>query len=317
MRCAIVIVNYNGADYLPACLQSLRESHYQPLQILVVDNASTDISVRVVREQFGDVGLLPLKENVGFAAGNNAGIAQVLAHSAHLDAVLLLNPDTVVLPTALGTLAESAVRYPEAVLGPVLLLFPPPHGSNMYGTRVSLWRGRIVDAWSEKASPQQPVVPVHVLSGAALWIPTAVLLEVGGLDPDYFLYYEDTDYALRLERHRVEMLVVPAARVLHRESQATGGKQSASAMYYYVRNRACFVRKFARHRPQRAFFTVYHSIDVMARILRAGMRGDTGMMEGLWQGWREGMRNLGGPRWRPQPRPGKAESRTALHRSVS
>ena len=95
-RVSIVIVNYNGRQWLEACLSSVLESIYGNFGVVLVDNASSDESLQLVRERFPSVSVIASSENLGFAEGSNLGIRAALATPAEY--VVLLNPDTIVEP---------------------------------------------------------------------------------------------------------------------------------------------------------------------------------------------------------------------------
>jgi GT2 family glycosyltransferase len=292
-RFGVVIVNFNGRGYLEECLASLQRSRCQPAATIVVDNASHDGSPDIVASQFPDVVLIRNSENAGFAGGSNIGLCWCLQST--LDAVILLNPDTVLDPSALEALVAGARRHPGALLGPRLLLYSDPTKTNNYGTVISWWRGR-----SARAFRKRPIAPgnderVGVLSGCCILAPREVLLEVGLFDEDYFLYFEDADLAVRAALAGREMWIVPDSRVLHRESSATGGRTSPLAMYYFVRNRHRFVAKFRHGRAVWLAFLAYSTLDLCQRLTRALVAGRLPLAAAVIRGAVDGWRGRTGP----------------------
>ena len=286
-RLGVAIVNFNGREYLPACLASVLASVPPPDLVVVVDNASVDGSAEEIASAFPEVDLVGNAVNTGFTGGSNTGIRRCL--EAGMDVVVLLNPDTVVEPGALAALAEGAARHPRSLVGPRLLMFDDPSVVNTYGTRISWWRGRIAGAL-EGADSSPADRRVGVLSGCCLLLTRDVVDEVGLLAEGYFLYFEDADLAARAAARGFELWVVPASRVLHRESRATGGPASPLANYFFTRNRHRFVTKFKRGRPAWFAFLAYSTADALQRAARAALAGErrkaAAVFAGLWDGWR-------------------------------
>src|SRR5262245_13324392 len=109
-KVAVILVNWNGKADTLACLESLRQDSYVNKQAIVVDNGSTDDSVRVIRDSFPATTLLEAGANLGFTGGNNIGIEHALRSGA--DYIFLLNNDTTVDPSAIFALVQSAEMAP-------------------------------------------------------------------------------------------------------------------------------------------------------------------------------------------------------------
>jgi len=148
---SIVIVNWNVRDLLRRCLHSiLADSHTCPLEIIVVDNGSSDGSVEMVQAEFPDIHLIANAENRGFPAANNQGLAVAQGRYA-----LLLNPDTEVVGDALATLVAFADAHPDVgMVGPQLLY---PDGSIQSSRRrfPTLATGFFESTWLEKYAPRR------------------------------------------------------------------------------------------------------------------------------------------------------------------
>jgi GT2 family glycosyltransferase len=277
MRVGVVIVNYNGARYVAECLRSLRRQSCAPDGVFVIDNASTDGSADLIASEFPEVALVRSASNLGFAGGVNVGIrwCQERGH----DAVLILNPDTVVDTSALEALTSAAIRHPRACLTPLVVRADRPDVVASYAGELVWWRGRVAPRYLGQAARDQPRsdVRIEMANGACVLLPL-VAVEAGGLlDESYFLYFEDTDYFERLGRAGFETWYVPAARVLHHESSATGGRTSRVALYYFIRNRHRFVRKFKRGQPVYFAFLAYAAVDAMRRTVWLALHGSFGL----------------------------------------
>ncbi|HEY3383390.1 MAG TPA: glycosyltransferase family 2 protein [Vicinamibacterales bacterium] len=291
-RASVVIVNFNGLRYITACLDSLLRSTAPPTAVVVVDNASTDGSADTIEARYPQVTLIRHAENLGFTGGANAGIRWCL--HAVCDAILLLNPDAFVEPGAIATLLAASQRHPRALIGPRLVPEDTAATFRGCGPSISWWRGRTTGRLH--TAPPSGDVRVDALSGSCLLLPRSAVEDVGYLDDDYFLYCEDMDFAVRARAAGWELWIAPGAVVRHRESSATGGPAAPLAMYYFVRNRHRFVRKFKRGRPVYAAFLAYECADVSFRVLRASLEGRLSLaralIRGVIDGWRD-VRNRG------------------------
>jgi hypothetical protein len=252
-RLSIVIVNYNGRGHLERCLESLAAAPPRtPTEVIVVDNASTDGSQEIAAHHSG-VRLVALPGNVGFSAGNNAGIR---VSSGEL--VLLLNNDTVVPPDAIdrlvGALDEdpgSAIAGPRLVDGEGLaeLSFGPmisPLGELRQKVVTALHaRGfSPVRAWVERTTSRQQYV--DWVSGACLLVRRTVAEEVGLLDERFFLYTEDVDFCASVRARGWKVLFTPTARIVHlRGRSRSTAPQTSNAAY-----RRSHIAFYEKHHPR-------------------------------------------------------------------
>jgi GT2 family glycosyltransferase len=196
---SIVIVSYNTSQYLERCLHAVEGSGHE---IVVVDNASADGSVELVASRFPEVRLLALSVNIGFGAGANHGIDASLSRY-----ILLLNPDAWPRDSdAIAALLACAERVPRAgVLGPTLIGIDGTPQVAVVGLPTRWWTG--TPALSSMAPGRLGRAFLHIrvrrevsLVGAALLFRREALDEVGGFDPDFFLFGEEVDLCLRMQR---------------------------------------------------------------------------------------------------------------------
>ncbi len=242
----VIILNWNGSAVLGPCLDSLMRVSEPPLEIIVVDNGSTDSSQDIVREDFPGVELIENGENLLFAAGNNVGIEAALERGARY--ILLLNNDTEVDPDfAAGLLG--AFDDPEVgIAGPKIYYYDDP-GRIWYGgggfnglTGVPFHRGlRRMDSSLE----DQPGGTGWV-TGCALMARREVFEQIGALDPSYRIYCEDVDFCLRAVEAGWSLRYVPSARLWHKVSSSSGGGMTP----FKLENRIASTWKlFLKHRP--------------------------------------------------------------------
>jgi len=239
----IVVVSWNGADLLPACLRALARLS-RPARVVVVDNGSTDGSAAAVAA-FPSVEWLPLGRNTGFAEANNQGIRRALAAGARW--VGLVNPDVEVEPGWLAALVAAGEAHPEVGLLNGLLLFADdPSRVNSTGLLLDrLGRARDRDFGRALAALDTPEGPVTGVTGGAVLLRAAALLRVGLFDPAYFAYYEDADLSLRASALGVKCWYASGARALHGFGRSVG-VGSPRQRYLLARNH---LRLMATHLP--------------------------------------------------------------------
>jgi len=252
---SVIILNWNGCAYLKNCLDSLAAQTFRDFETILVDNGSSDGSAAYVRSTFPWVRLLELPENVGFAEGNNRGLA--LAQGTH---VVTLNNDTksdpeflaelvrvVEVNAHIGMVAARMRSYyrPERIDAAGLKI-----GSNGLGYNIGI--GEIDDGRYDS-------VPLFGPCGGAALYRREMLDEIGFFDPDYFAYYEDFDLAWRARLAGWKSFAAPHALVYHVHS-ATAGEMSGFKVYYTQRNKWYVILKnwpaglLLRHLPVVLFF---------------------------------------------------------------
>jgi hypothetical protein len=252
---SVVVVSYNTRDLLRACLLSIRRSHGadpesrtpEP-EIIVVDNGSHDGSCDMVRAEFPDVRLIE-SDNVGFAAGNNKGIA--VAHGRYL---LLLNPDTEVLGDALGALTRFMDAHPRVGLAGARLLNPDGSFQHSAFRFPTLWmtffdffniNHRLINSRLNGRYPATSYTssfPVDHPLGACMIVRREAIEQVGRMDDGFFMYCEEIDWCLRIKLAGWEVWHVADASIIHHGGRSTG--QFRQRMFVELhRSRARFFRK--------------------------------------------------------------------------
>jgi N-acetylglucosaminyl-diphospho-decaprenol L-rhamnosyltransferase len=234
---SIIILSYNTCELTQRCAASLcAEPGLQALthEIIVVDNASTDNTSDTLRSAYPRTRIIRNDRNLGFAQGNNVGLAA--ARGRYL---LLLNSDTEVRPGAVRALVEFMEAHPEAGACGPMLLNPDgtlqPSGRALPGVwQVFIGMTRLYRLWKrdfylERGRDYTQTRRVEELSGAALLIRREVYEKLGGFDPGFFAYYEDVDWCKRMGDAGYTLYYVPAARVIH---QWQGTSRAVSELAY-------------------------------------------------------------------------------------
>lgn len=236
---AVLVLSWNGVALTRDTLNSLfscRVPDAWRLHVLVVDNASSDGSPAMVRDEFPGVELLALAENRRFAGGNNAGLERALAAGA--DAIMLLNNDVVADPGLLEKLLAALAEEPAAGAVAPLIYFAPPSDRIWYaGGRCRPWLAHSSHrALRERDHGQfRSIEETGYLTGCCLLATAAAWRKVGLLDERYFIYAEDADWCLRARAAGYKLLFVPTARLWHRVSASSGGAINPWKVYQRLR----------------------------------------------------------------------------------
>ena len=234
---SVVIPNWNGKAHLGVCLDALRRQTYRRLEIIVVDNASTDGSLEFIATGYPEVRVVPLTTNQGFAGAVNIGVR------AGRGAILaLLNNDTEADPAWAAELVVGLERHPWAgFAASKLRLFDRRdylHSAGDTFSRAGEANSRGV--WERDTGQYDQEGPVFSACGGAVAYRRAMLDDVGLLDEDFFFNLEDVDLAWRAQLRGYGCVFVPTAVVYHKLS-ATGGGVTAS--YYTGRNALWLIAK--------------------------------------------------------------------------
>lgn len=257
---AVIVVNYNTSELLRGCLQSVAAAARYAgtgVNVWVVDNGSSDGSAAMLAAEFPHVNVIALPRNIGFTGGNNMALAalgftapvppDLISHlhtaqppPSRPDYVLLLNPDAELTVGALRQFERMMARYPRAgvcgaylqygdgrfqhgafrfpTLAQVALdVFPPaglPGANRLYDGAVN---GRYPLTQWEQFDP----FPVDFVLGAAMFVRSAAIVEVGVLDPVYWMYCEEMDWCMRMHAQGWEVYAAPQVRVIHHEAQSS------------------------------------------------------------------------------------------------
>jgi GT2 family glycosyltransferase len=245
---AVIVLTWNGRDLTLDCLDSLAKVATPGVRLMVVDNASSDGTADAIRARFGArVTVLSNPTNLGYAAGNNAGIRRALDDGARF--VLLLNNDTLVDPGSIAGLVAGLDAAPQSgIAGPKIYYSTPPDRIWFAGGEVSLWRGTARHTGIRETDRGQYDTPraVGYVSGCALMARREVFERIGMLDPSYRAYFEDADFCMRAARAGFGIRYVPAARVWHRISASTGGQLSRKKAARKLESAWRFFRRYAR-----------------------------------------------------------------------
>ncbi len=254
---SIIIVSWNTREVLRNCLRSVYEqtgvSGDIDFEVVVVDNASTDGSAQMVRNDFPKVILIENSENRGFAAANNQGIAAACGRY-----VLLLNSDTVILDNAIGKVIAAAEADPEAAVVGCRILNPDrslqascfmfPSILNLLLSSTYLYKifpksrffGREQMTWWDRNDTRE----VEVATGCFMLVRKKAIEQTGVLDERFFMYAEETDWCYRFHQNKWRIIFTPDARIIHLGGQSS--QRIRSKMYLQLRGSILLF--FRKHR---------------------------------------------------------------------
>ncbi|MGB3681070.1 MAG: glycosyltransferase family 2 protein [Rubrobacteraceae bacterium] len=281
----VVIPNWNGREFLEACLASLRMQSFEDFGIVLVDNGSTDESVAFANESFPEVEVISLKRNEGFSAAVNAGIK-----ASGSEYVALLNNDTATDPGWLEALVRSAESYPEAgFFASKLVDFHDRRFLDGAGDALRLGGlpYRLGHGEKDQGQFDAPAYVFGACAAAALYR-RALLEEAGLFDEDFVSYCEDGDLSFRAQLAGYRCLYVPDAVVYHMGGASTGGKRSATATRLGTRNSLGLLVK------NLPLSVVPHVLPffVLAQLTRLLTAAATGTLRPHLEGLSEALRHL-------------------------
>lgn len=284
---SVVVVSHNSERYLERCLEGVAAQGHE---VVVVDNASTDGHLELVRRRFPDVRVVELENNLGFGGASNVGVGVSSG-----DYVLVLNPDAWPLGLAIERLCEAAEASPWAgLVGPRLLGLDGEQEQSVRGFP-TLWRltteyfflrwlaprSRLVNAFYGAGADPGKRGEVDWLVGAAMLVRRQAFDDVGGFDPSFFMYNEEVDLAYRLRRRGWEVLYYPPAEFVH----VGGGSTRLRAVEMYREQLRSHLRFLDKHHGRRSAERARRLLAGAMRLRAVVFRGERGRVSADAAGW--------------------------------
>jgi len=286
-RVIAVVLNWCDEPDTAACLASLAIQDYPALDVLVVDNASPDESGARLRARYPDLLHDRTETNVGYAGGNNRGIARALAEGAEY--VLVINNDTTLEPGAVREMARAAATHEKVgAIGPKIVRADAPEVLWFAGGTFDRRRaiGRHVGEGDRDGNPgEHEVREVDFLTGCCLFIPAPALRAVGPFRADFFAYVEDVEFCVRLRAAGFRLLYAPAARIRH-NVPPRGTPPSPLQIRLRDRNRRRLVRLHYSLGDRLRFSAWFYPTRVVL-IVQQLLSGDLARARSAWQGMTE------------------------------
>ena len=238
------VVNTNGRDYLLACLEAIERSHPDGVEreILVLDNASTDGSVDAVRARGGEIRLIERERRAGKGENDSA-----LMREAEGKYCLLLNEDSELRPGAAAALIGALEADPKAAAATAQLLdsdgAPVPCAWRFPGVGTALAGALFMHRWLTVQSKGSLTRRVDWGQSSALLVRREAAAQVDFMDPAFFVYYDECDFAKRLDEAGWHSLFVPAAEAVHHDQLSTDLGVGLPRIVEFHRNRDLYMRK--------------------------------------------------------------------------
>lgn len=284
-----VTLNWNKPDYTCECVDSLLSQEQVLVKVVIVDNGSSDHSVRIFSERYGDkVKIIQLARNCGFATGINSGIRYALEQKA--DYILIINNDAMLevdsIRNMIKALEENTGIY---VAAPVIFEYPDTERVWSTGGYIHSLLLEPLDAHhrSEDLSASRIICRTFI-SGCIMLFRRSLLLDVGLFDERFFMYYEDLDLSYRIAFNKYRMAVCTLAKGYHRVSASSGGKGNPFEKYHMARSSGIYFRKHVRGLrwiPVMIFRFASWAKMTLKLLLTGKLNELVGFYQGLFDGW--------------------------------
>lgn len=288
----IILVNFNNYNDTIKCLQSLQNINYKNFKILIVDNGSKNNSIEEISTYITDnVIVLKSKENHGFAGGNNIGIKYALENGA--DYILLLNNDTEVEVNFLSNMLKTAEENENIGLVGCKIKY--------YNNKKLLWyAGGEID-WFKFIGSNTGIKnydnkmidkkkEITFVTGCCMLIKREVVEKVGMLPDEYFMYFEDVDFCVRVKEAGYKIIYEPTAVIYHKVGLSGGGEESPFSIKWCTRNRIYFMNKY-KHKVSKINFILsklFFYTTRYIRIIQFYLKGDKKRANAIIEGLKEG-----------------------------
>ena len=248
---SIIVLNYNAGKLLLDCIESIKKSSYQNIEILVIDNISSDQSQLKCKEKFPDIKLIQNKKNLGYCGGNNVGIKE-----AKGEFIIILNPDTIVKPNFINELISAYEKYGEGLYQPKILSLNEKNIIQSTGNMLHIFGfGFARDKGNKVTDKTEEIEKIGYASGTCLFTSREVLDKVGLLDEFLFLYHDDLDLGWRAAQIGITSYYVPKSKIFHVESYSL--KWSSKKFYWLERNRKyCLLTHYSKETYQKMRFSL-------------------------------------------------------------
>jgi len=240
----IVTLNWNGKEDTLECLASLNKINYPNFEIVVSDNGSIDGSIDAIRTQFQEVHLIQNGTNLGYAKGFNSGLEYAFMNGA--DYVLIINNDTRVDSNVLNALVQIAESDKNIgfVSGKVYF-YDDPNKIQTVGrhNHPFFLTDKLVGYGEDDLGQYDQVKEYDFLDDVFLLVSKKAYEATGGYNPNFFLYYEETDWCARIRKAGFKIVYTPHAKIWHKLGRSTGGDKGPIYTYYITRNQILFIRR--------------------------------------------------------------------------
>ncbi len=277
---SIITVNFNEPEVTYELLDSLASSTYREIEVIVIDNGSTEKLDRAKVELYDRVSYIWSENNLGFAGGNNLGVAK-----AKGDYLLFLNNDTVVSPNFIQQIVEVMEKNPKIGMASPKVIYPD--GRIQYAGAKSInpitGRGKRLGLFEDDNGQYDYNIETGLPHGAALIIRSEIVDVVGNMPEEYFLYYEEHDWCEKIKRAGYKMYYLGQLSIVHKESVSVG-EDSPLKVYYINRNRILYLIRNSSGIKRVSGILFYCSVALPKISLQYLLKGRLKQLKSLWRG---------------------------------
>lgn len=294
---AIILVNWKQYAVTADCIRSLQQVMGIKYDIILIDNKSEDNSAEMFNRHFPEIRLIEANANLGFAGGNNLGIAYAVREN--YDYIMLLNNDTIVEPDFLTPLISYMEQHPDTGVIQPLIYFQ--HDRSLVwngGSYYNRWLSRAhTPGYNKRLQPNSTSLQeVDWVTGCAFFTRASIFQELGMLNDRFFMYYEDVDLSFRIKKAGYRLMYQPESIIYHIAGRS--GKEAEKRKegfihpithYYNLRNRIWMVRKYTK--PHFIPTSVlYHSFYIASVMIYFILRGRFAKLKAAIRAVKDGLK---------------------------
>jgi len=243
---SIIILNYNAGKLLLNCIESLSKLTYENVELIVVDNVSTDNSQNDCKRKFPQIKLIQNQENFGYCGGNNIGIKE-----AEGEFIVILNPDTIVESDLINGLLEAYTNHGDGLYQPKIFSLDDKKILQSTGNMIHIFGfGFARDKGNLENHKIEKITPVCYAAGTCLFSSKEIFLKLKLFDEFLFLYHDDLDLGWRAAQKGIISYIVPQTKIFHAESYSL--KWSKKKFFWLERNRRyCLLTHYSKKTLQK------------------------------------------------------------------
>ena len=280
-----MIVAWNNSVDTRECIESLLSQQFVESEIFLVDNGSDKEPIDELSKEFPTIHYIRSERNLGFAGGTNLGLRTALETDAQ--SFLIINNDTKAAPTMLSELKNALFTEDSGLTAPLIYYYDSPQEIWSSGGKINPCLLMPLDSHSRNETLHAPVERSFV-SGCCCLIKRELLEKVGLFDERFFLYFEDLDFSMRVNKAGFKMMIIPSAKLYHKVSKSSGGESSDNERYHYALSSGIYYRKYLNifNAIPIILFRLGSAIVTSLRLLFKGkIKVLKNYLKGLYQGW--------------------------------